>query len=194
MSYIKYFKIFCFAFIITYLTAICQESPPAQKKTPNYDFSLDNLRVFFPNSPLEDIEKKAGKGTLIKSNGDLIIKKYYVAQLRYKFPVFVQFYQNQSVEFFARLPTYFLHDLFHQALINRYGKQNRYIRIENSALYIWKNAQNNLIVYNGMCTITCFPQFLSVAKTETQAMDNYRPLLDLFWSPIPPPEEEKEEE
>ena len=177
---------------MTYLTALCQESPPAQKKLPNYDFSIDNLEVFFPNSTQEEIEKKVGKGSIIKSKENLVIKKYYVAQLRYKFPVFVQFYQNQSVEFFARMPSYFLHDLFHQALINRYGKQNRYIRIENSALYIWENAKNNQIVYNGMCTVTCFPQFLSVAKKDTQEINDYRSLLDIFWKPIPPPEAEEE--
>ena len=119
---------------MAYLTAHCQESPPAQNELPNYDFSIDNLKVFFPNSTREAIEKIAGKGSLIKNNENIVIKRYYVAQLRYKFPVFVQFYQDKSVDFFARLPSYFLHDLFHQALINRYGEQNRYIRIENSAL------------------------------------------------------------
>ena len=177
---------------MTYLTAHCQESPPAQNKLPNYDFSIDNLEVFFPNSTREEIEKTAGEGTIIKSNENLVIKRYYVAQLRYKFPVFVQFYQDKSIEFFARLPSYFLHDLFHQALINRYGEQNRYVRIENSALYIWQNAENNQIVYNGMCTITCFPQFLSIAKKETQGIANYRSLLDIFWKPMPPPKAEEE--
>ena len=53
---------------MTYLTALCQESPPAQKKLPNYDFSIDNLEVFFPNSTQEEIEKKVGKGSIIGGN------------------------------------------------------------------------------------------------------------------------------
>ena len=93
LFYLRHIKLFYISILITYLTAFSQESPQAQKETPNYDFSIENLEVFFPNSTRVEIEKKVGKGTLIKTNGDLIIRKYYVAQLRYKFPVFVQFYK-----------------------------------------------------------------------------------------------------
>ena len=175
MFYLKSTKILCLLLLTQYLTAFGQESPPAQKEVPNYDFSLENLKTFFPSSTRAAIERVAGKGTLIKTNGDFVIRKYYVAQLRYKFPVFVQFYQNQSIEFFARLPTYFLHDLFHQALINRYGNQDQYVRLENSALYVWKNAENNLIIYNGMCTQRAFPVLINCKKTEP-THENYRSL------------------
>ena len=169
-------------FIALCPSSFCQE---VKTKIPNYDFSLDSLKAFFPGSNLEDIEKEVGKGEVMKKGENFLIKKYYIAQIRYKFPVFVQYNERKSLDFFARLPTYFLHDLFHQSLINRYGPQNKYINLDSSSLYVWNNAKGFKIIYNGACTITCFPQFLFVSRPEDPKIDSYRSLIDQFREPFP---------
>ena len=100
---------------------------------------LDTLKKFYPGTELSAIQKEFGKGETISSGGAAKSYKFYVAQLRYKFPVFVTVSQNKVVDFFARLPTYFLHDIFHQSLINRYGKQDEYSKVKRNGLYIWNN-------------------------------------------------------
>jgi hypothetical protein len=70
------------------------------------------------------------------------------------------------LDFFAILPSYFLHDLFHQALINRLGKQSSYIKKETAALYIWKTSDGLTHYYQGTCTINCFPEFYSVVGAK----------------------------
>ena len=153
----------------------------AEVKPANYDFSLESLKVFKPGSTREAFEKKYGKGEVWKKENKTVILKYYVAQIRYKFPVFVQVFDGKVVDFFARLPTYFLHDLFHQSIINRVGKQDKYFRVENNALYKWVNKKGIDYTYSGTCTITCFPIFYSEALSKPPSgMNKYKPLVAQF--------------
>lgn len=150
------------------LFTICSIAPlsqglRAEVEPPNYNFSLDALAFFMPGKDLASIEAKYGKGEIMQDNGETKLYRFYVAQIRYKFPVFVNVKDAKTLDFHARLPTYFSHDLFHQALINRYGKQDQYLKSENNALYLWKNKNSMNHTYAGTCTITCFPIFYSVS-------------------------------
>lgn len=166
-----------FLFLILSLPLLIQ----AEVTPPNYNFSLDSLKVFKPGSTRAAFEKKYGKGEVWKEGNKTIVLKYYVAQIRYKFPVFVQVFDGKVVDFFARLPTYFLHDLFHQSIINRVGKQDKYFRLENNALYKWNNKKGIDYIYSGTCTITCFPIFYSEALNRPPAgMNGYKSLVDQF--------------
>ncbi len=153
----------------------------AEVEPPNYNFSLEALDVFMPGKSLEDIEKSYGKGELY-TDGEFAQIKFYVAHLRYKFPVFVQIKDKKSVGFFARLPQYFSHDLFHQSLINRYQKQDEYLKKEEQAVYLWKKEAGLKRIYSGACTITCFPLYYAVESTKEE--ENSEALLKRF-SKIP---------
>jgi len=148
---------------------------------PNYDFSLDNLKVFFPGSTLEKIQEKYGKGEVSFDEGGAKIHKFYVSQIRYKFPVFVLIFKGQSLSFYARLPAYFLHDVFHQSLINRYGKQDEYNKVNSAAIYVWKNEGGTKFTYHGQCTINCFPVYLhGEANTPPQDFPGNLSILSRF--------------
>ena len=148
---------------------------------PNYNFSLDQLDKFKPGQGKDEVEKKFEKGEIIEQGGDRVVVKYYVAHLRYKFPIFVQFYKGQVLDYYARLPQYFLHDVFHQSLIKRFGKQNKYFKKEESAIYEWDNKDNVKIVYHGSCTITCFPIYLSMITLQPPSdLPTYKPLLEVY--------------
>ena len=150
---------------------------------PNYNFSLESLEFFRPGKTLESIQAKYGKGDLVKSDDQGKVYQFYVAQIRYKFPVLVRIKEGKSVDFHARLPTYFSHDLFHQALINRYGKQDRYFKHESNALYFWNNKDGVKHTYSGTCTITCFPIFY--AMSQFPLPDGHIPLTDSMILPKP---------
>ncbi len=132
----------------------------------NYNFSLDELSDFAPDNSLEEISKKHGKGLLVFNEQGAKIIKFYVSQIRYKFPVFVTIFEGKSIGYFARLPSYFLHDIFHQSLINRFQKQDIYSKKGNAAVYVWKNRNGIRYTYQGQCTITCFPMYLQTEKVE----------------------------
>ena len=135
----------------------------AKVEAPNYDFSIDTLADFFPGKDLTTIEGKYGKGEdMGKENGQQTLK-YQVAHLRYKFPVIVQVKEGMIEDSLARLPSYFLHDIFFQSLVNRYGKQTSYKRTGEEAYYTWEIPPLKH-VYSAACTITCFPIFYSVQK------------------------------
>jgi hypothetical protein len=139
----------------------------AQIEPPNYNFSLDSLAVFYPGQKLDTMTEKHGEGELMEKKGKTTLYKFYVAHIRYKFPVFVQINQdNTAVDFFARLPTYFLHNIFHQSLINRYGNQQKYFLQENNAVYKWTDLENFTLTYSGTCTITCFPIYFAGSARE----------------------------
>lgn len=126
-------------------------------KEPNYDFSLDELKIFSPMNPLAPIKEKYPDLKKVKEENGFAIYKTYHTQLRYKFPILIQVKKDTITDFYARLPAYFLHDVFHQSLINRYKMQDYYKKHEEQAIYIWKPRDNIHHVYSGACSITCFP-------------------------------------
>lgn len=171
------------SFIIRFSTYVCfalsyYSSNSFGKVDPaNYNFSLDELSDFAPDKPLEEITEKHGKGEITFDEQGAKIIKFYVKQIRYKFPVFVTFFEGKSLGYFARLPSYFLHDVFHQSLINRYEKQDIYSKKDNAAIYVWKNEEGVRYTYQGQCTITCFPMFLQAQKIELPAQLKESPSL-----------------
>jgi hypothetical protein len=127
----------------------------------NYDFSTDTLADFFPGKSLSDLEKKYGAPEKMSAQ----MLRFWVSQIRYKFPVIVVIQEGQVVDMFARLPSYFLHDIFHQSLINRWGKQDHYKRVDEEAYYRW-DKEEYLLHYSASCTITCFPIYFSAASKK----------------------------
>ena len=137
----------------------------AKVEAPNYDFSLDTLAHFFPEKTISDAEKKYGKPESMGTKNGVETAKFYVAHIRYKFPVIVQSKDGKILDFFARLPNYFLHDMFFQSLVNRMGKQKEYKKVGEEAYYVWEK-DGLKHVYSAACTITCFPIFYSVFPSE----------------------------
>ena len=135
----------------------------AKVEAPNYNFSLDSLNDFFPDKSSSALESKYGKPEVMSEERGLKTLKFYVAHVRYKFPVIVQERDGVITDFFARLPSYFLHDLFFQSLVNRYGKQTTYKKTGEEAFYTWNKTPLKHI-YSASCTITCFPIFYAVEK------------------------------
>jgi hypothetical protein len=79
--------------------------------------------------------------------------------------VLVQSKNGVIEDFHVKLPSYFLHDVFFQSLINRYGKQKSYKKFGEEAYYVWEVSALRHI-YSAACTITCFPIFYAVQKME----------------------------
>ena len=140
----------------------------AKVEAPNYNFSLDTLNDFFPAKQTVELDKKYGKPEVMSDEAGVKTLKYYVAHIRYKFPVIVQAREGVVLDFFARLPQYFLHDVFFQSLINRLGKQNSYKRVGEEAFYTWES-KGQKHIYSAACTITCFPIFYTVSPTEMES-------------------------
>ena len=118
----------------------------AQVEAPNYNFSIDEFEKFRPGTTIEQVKQAYPKIELIKDDKELPLYKLLVSYQRYVFPVFLQVNNNQVIDFFARLPSYFLHDVFHQALINKYQKQDNYLLFDEQAVYQWKDRNNSKIV------------------------------------------------
>jgi hypothetical protein len=133
----------------------------AKVQAPNYDFSIKTLNDFFPGKNVEDVNAKYGAPTEMNRKGGAKTFKYQIAHIRYKFPVLLQSKDGVVLDFFARLPSYFLHDVFFQSLVNKLGKQNSYKKVGEEAVYEWEQ-EGNKHIYSASCTITCFPIFYAV--------------------------------
>lgn len=134
---------------------------------PNYNFRLEDLDIFDIGTPLSKIKEKYGNGELLtQSNGNQVYK-YFIHHLHYKFPILVQISKEEVSDYFCHLPSYFLHDIFLNSLVKKYGKQNRYRLKNEEAIYLWEKGDKK-IVYMASCTITCFPVYLSVTKKSEE--------------------------
>lgn len=143
-------------------------------EAPNYNFSLDLFKVFMPGQKFDQIKKEYKNVTIEKKQKGLLTYKVQVNKKRYTFPIFFQIDEKTQLvtDFFTRLPGYFLHDTFHQSIINRFGKQNKYFKKEEAAIYIW-NKKEVTHVYSGGCSITCFPIYYSVYSNK----EDYSPIF-----------------
>ena len=137
----------------------------AKVEAPNYNFSIDTLSDFLPEKKTDLLDTKYGKAEVLNEDKGVKTLKYTVTHMRYKFPVLVQTNENEVVDTFARLPSYFLHDIFLQSLVNRYGKQTGYKKTGEEAQYVWE-LKGTKHIYSAACTITCFPIFYAVEKSE----------------------------
>ena len=160
----------------------------AAVEPPNYDFSIEKFQTFMPGKKLADIEKDYGKGEEMFKKGPYITYRFYIEHLRYKFVILVQIKDGEIIDFHANLPTYFLHDIFHQSLINRLGKQNKYFRENEQAVYVWNQGQDGLVhTYSGACSITCFPIFYAVERQKATASNpgEYQSILKQLTEQLP---------
>ena len=149
-----------------------------QVTPPNYKFTLDKFNPVLPNKDLEGVEKAFGKGKQLFKNEEFTTLKWQMKHQQYHFPIIAQVYKKKIVDFHATLPSYFLHNIFHQSLITRYGKQSLYKRLNQHALYIWRKPEYN-IFYMAACTVTCFPVYLSVVRGKIpEEAYSYRPLIE----------------
>lgn len=154
----------------------------AKVEAANYNFSLDTLADFFPQKNRDDLEKKYGKAEVMSSKNGVETIKFYVAHIRYKFPVMVQTKDGKVLDFFAKLPSYFLHDIFFQSLVNRLGKQNAYKKVGEEAVYRWEK-DSLKHVYSAACTITCFPIFYTVFPAQNPP--GFKPLIETMKAAVP---------
>lgn len=149
----------------------------------NYNFSLNKFDVFMPGKMMVDIDKVYPKKELVQKTDQFQTYKYYVTHIRYKFAVLVQYHKGKVTDFHARLPNYFLHDIFHQSLINKLGKQDIYKKQDEQAVYIWKNKNDKRHYYTGACTITCFPIFYAVKNLDQILPQEYTSIIQQLKRP-----------
>lgn len=138
----------------------------AKVEEPNYDFTFEKFKPFYPGQKLSDIKDKFKS---IRLRNKTEINESYEVQIRhnrYFFPVFINVVDGKVLDFYARLPNYFLHNTFHQSLINRYGPQDKFTNRDGTSVYVWNDKDGFTITYSGACTITCFPIFVHMIKKE----------------------------
>ncbi|MCB9060141.1 MAG: hypothetical protein H6622_01295 [Halobacteriovoraceae bacterium] len=149
-----------------------------QVESPNYDFSLDQIKSILPDSKIEDVKKTFPDLELITDTKKKKVFKVKLKHQRYIIHAELNVVEDLVRDIFIRLPSYFLHDVFHQSLINRYGKQNFYKLKNEHAIYIWDKLEKYKIVYSSTCTIQCFPIYLAIISKNTDQLGEYISIFD----------------
>ena len=149
----------------------------AEIKSPNYDFTLASIEPFFPGKSVTELAKdKAIKSDIFEDNGNAKIMRTKLHRGNYILDVYTQAKDDKITDVFVRLPQHFLHDLFLADLVKKYKKQDKFIRKDMSALYVWLNRDGNNILYHGSCSITCFPMFIEIVSTDKTVTPLYQKL------------------
>ena len=131
---------------------------------PNYHFNINEFDAFLPG---QVVEPASGQYQLLNKKNSTQLYKTQIKKTNYHIPLFITLEGNKVIDFYAKLPSYFLHDVFFQSLINRYGKQTSYKMKDEHAVYHWQ-LKDLSITYSATCTITCFPIFLSIASQQSK--------------------------
>jgi len=148
----------------------------AEITPPNYDFTLKSIENFLPGKNIEEIKKQNPKFDLFADSGDQKILRFKLLRANYILDVYTQVKKDVITDLFVRLPQHFLHDIFLADLQKKWKKQDRYVKHDRSALYVWLNRDNTNIIYHGSCSITCFPMFIEIVSTEKSIKPMYEKL------------------
>lgn len=134
---------------------------------PNYDFKFDLIEKFFPSKSIEEVKKLNLKFETIEDNGDQKLIKYKFVRKEYSLDIYTQIKKETIVDTYIRMPQFFNHDLFLKDLQTKYKKQDKFKNKDGSSYYVWFNRDNMNILYQGSCSITCFPMFIEfVSATD----------------------------
>ncbi|MFA6238925.1 MAG: hypothetical protein WC635_16430 [Bacteriovorax sp.] len=145
----------------------------AEITPPNYDFTLKSIDNFTPGKNIEEIKKQNPKFDLFEDSGDQKILRFKLKRANYTLDLYVQVKKDTVTDLFVRLPQYFLHDIFLSDLQKKWKKQDKFVRHDKSALYVWLNRDNSNIIYHGSCSITCFPMFIEIVSTDKSVVPMY---------------------
>ena len=148
----------------------------AEITPPNYDFTLKSIDNFTPGKNIEAVKKENPKFDLFADNGDQKILRFKLKRTNYILDVYTQVKKDTITDVFVRLPQFFLHDIFLKDLQAKWKKQDKYVRHDRSAVYVWFNRDNNNIIYHGSCFITCFPVFIEIVKDDKTVTPMYQKL------------------
>lgn len=149
----------------------------AEIKTPNYDFTPATLEPFFPGSTMEKIKAdKAIVSDIFEDNGNQKIIKIKLQKPNYRLDIFLQTKDDIVTDLFVRLPQHFNHDLLLTELQKKYKKQDKFVRKDMSALYVWMGRDGNNILYHGSCSVACFPMFIEFVKADKTIVPLYQKL------------------
>ena len=154
--------------IFSYFFIIHAEITP-----PNYDFSLKSIENFTPGKNIEEIKKANPKFDLFEDSGDKKIFRFKIKRQNYLLDVYTQVKKDLVTDLFVRLPQHFFHDPLLTELQKKWNKQDRYVRHDKSAVYVWLNRDNTNIIYQGSCSITCFPMFLEIVSNDKSVTPMY---------------------
>ena len=150
----------------------CFNSYAQQSIFPQFDF--DQITAFSPGKKVSEIPKTFGTPLDLELKDAQKVKLFKIKNKDgYTYPLLIQHVDDEIFDFYARPPSYLLHDFFHRDLIKRYGRQNEYYLENGTGYYIWSN--NDLdIYYSGECTITCFPVFYSQVASKNKLPPTYK--------------------
>lgn len=147
----------------------------AEIKPPNYDFTFASLEPFLPGRTFEKIKSdKTIQSDIFEDNGNIKILRIKLKRANYVIDVYVQTKDGKITDMFARLPQHFIHDIFLADLQKKYKKQDKYVQKDMNALYVWMNRDGNNIIYQGSCSITCFPMFVEVVSGDKSVVPLYQ--------------------
>lgn len=175
------------ASILNYLlliifTGAISSTTQAEIKSPNYDFSMAVLEPFFPGKSVAELQKdKTIQSDIFEDGGNQKTYRFKLKKENYILDLYTQTKDDKITDLFVRLPQHFNHDQFLTELQKKYKKQDRFVRKDLSALYVWINREGNNILYHGSCSITCFPMFIEIVSTEKTVT----PLYQKFTEALP---------
>lgn len=127
-----------------------------------------------PGKSIEEVKKQNPKFETLKEDGQTKLLRFKLKKSEYILEIYTQVKKENIADLYVRLPQYFLHDLFLKDLQTKFKKQDKFVRHDKSALYVWYNREGNNILYHGSCSITCFPMFIEFVNPDPSIIPLYK--------------------
>jgi hypothetical protein len=143
---------------------------------PNYGFTLSEVEFFFPSKSFQDAKKKFPNSPTQVLVDSGVNKLYFmrIKNSRYHLDIYTQVKEDTIVDTYIRMPQHFYHDQLLSDLQTKWKKQDNFYKKNQTAHYNWYNRDAMNILYEGSCTITCFPMFIEFASNDKNLVPLYK--------------------
>lgn len=138
------------------------------------EFKLNELNPYLPGNVIDKGKPELKKAVVLDKEGEKEI-----LLLKYQLPKFylttnLQVEKNEILDSYFRFPNNYSHDIVLTLLQKQFGKQTKYYKKNNDALYWWldKDFEGKTVdvIYHGSCSLTCFP--LGIHFIGKKAIEN----------------------
>ncbi len=156
----------------------------------NYNFQLENLQDFFPENKLDKKNSKIRNLVSLSKEDkkEIVLFKYYDS-LIYPLTINAQLIDDEISDIYIRFPNNFPHNMVLANIRKHFGKRDRTFRQNRDVLFTWVNkmlsGKNVEVIYNGSCSIDCFPLGIYIISKKAQKDPSFISLYQKFIKDFP---------
>lgn len=153
------------------------------------EFKLSELNPYLPGNSIDKGKPELKKAVVLDKEGEKEILLFKYQLPKFYLTTNLQIEKNEILDSYFRFPNNYSHDIVLSLLQKQFGKQTKYYKKNNDALYWWldKDFEGKTmdIIYHGSCSLSCFPMGIHFVGKKAIENPSFSSLYQKFNKDFP---------